>query len=120
MDLTRGLTPERFVRRRGTSHCGTIRFMTTCAALTCAGRVLLPTGEGGPREARARQGEASRKGRMRAGMRNVFDQPALTRPFGPPSPGGRGTCSATTGLTFRVRPECGNEIQNSGRKVESA
>src|SRR2546422_11409877 len=27
-------------------------------------------------------------------MRNVFDQPALTRPFGPPSPGGRGTCSA--------------------------
>src|SRR2546425_6212400 len=42
-------------------------------------------------------------------MRNVFDQPALTRPFGPPSPGGRGTCSATTGLTFRVRHECGTK-----------
>src|SRR3989442_15908826 len=71
-------------------------------------------------------GEGAAKRRVRAGMRNVFDQPALTRPFGPPSPGGRGTCSATgshnedANWTHISRHERGNEIQNPGRKVESA
>src|SRR5437763_10196136 len=36
-------------------------------------RVLLPSGEGRPREARARQGEASRKGRMRAKIDAFFN-----------------------------------------------
>src|SRR2546425_310629 len=87
-------------------------------------------------------GEGAAKRRVRAGMRNVFDQPALTRPFLdarpiglalraghplPELPEGEGLAprqdpimKTPTGLTFRVRHECGNEIQNPGRKVESA
>src|SRR2546426_2874896 len=78
-------------RRQAQPHATSSRFANV---ETCFSRVPLPPGEGGA------------KRRVRARNAETLGIPALIRPFGPPSPGGRRTVPRVSRLFWTALTSC--------------